>query len=211
MDMKPVTVLAAVEVKNNPNDIGPVYEKYMERLGWMMGVQDLYDPTEMATKHYRAGNFDRPFWHKDAKTGETFQFDKSSFRLFLPAQDSSKDEEDFKSSIMKRLYFVTKDQVLIGMGPALYRAVQHQAATNSAADISFDDAQFLDPVKAANAIWSYGQSLDAVAESVTQDILMRYRDLPEEFRNICVISRSRSNSPVPAAEEVDQHDTEESA
>jgi len=54
-------VLAVVEMKRNPDDVGDAFLSYQSSLSWLAGLKHLYDPAIWKTKAYPKGHFNRPF------------------------------------------------------------------------------------------------------------------------------------------------------
>lgn len=54
----PAEVLAVVEVKRNPNDLGHGFLRRQENLAWLRGDRDRYDPEALRTRTFPEGHFD---------------------------------------------------------------------------------------------------------------------------------------------------------
>jgi hypothetical protein len=71
-------VLAVVEVKRNPDDIGEAFVGYQKSLAWLAGLQSLYDPSAWRTKAYPTGHFHERLFLQDWN-GEGLIFTTESF------------------------------------------------------------------------------------------------------------------------------------
>jgi len=83
LDVKPkgtfCKVLAIIEVKRNPDDIGEAFAGYQQSLSWLSGIKEAYEPESWITKAYPNGHFSKPFmqdWN-----GESLIFTSESFEL----------------------------------------------------------------------------------------------------------------------------------
>ena len=56
-------MLAFIEVKRNPDDLGEAYCSYQPSLRWLCGLEEEYDPTDYVTKAYPTGHFDSNYYH----------------------------------------------------------------------------------------------------------------------------------------------------
>ena len=88
IDVKPkgtfVKVLAIIEVKRNPDDIGEAFAGYQQSLSWLSGIKQAYDPEVWKTKAYPNGHFNKPFMQDFY--GETLIFTSESFEFIKPRQ-----------------------------------------------------------------------------------------------------------------------------
>lgn len=98
----PVEVLAVVEAKHNPNDLGHGYTRRRSDLAWLTGE----DPTPRVTHHFPTGRFDRPAVH------EQYLFAPGSFQAAT-------------------LYFVTRMAPLTGLSGGAMARLRHRVATSS--------------------------------------------------------------------------------
>ncbi|MEM1009014.1 MAG: hypothetical protein AAGJ35_08400, partial [Myxococcota bacterium] len=123
---KPVKVLAVVEVKRDPNDIGHGFHQRQETLAWFRGDTQHYDPQEWRTKVYNTGHFDQPATHREHD--QTYLFQPESFGFF---------ERDVASQwYLKRLYFIAQKRRLQGLA-ASEKALLLQRVVNQM-DFSID-------------------------------------------------------------------------
>ncbi len=101
----PVEVLAVVEAKHNPNDLGHGFTRRQADLAWLAGNRAAYDPARHVTRHFPTGHFDRPAVH------EQYVFAPESFRG------------------PQKLYFVTRPAPLTGLSGAAMGRLRHRVAT----------------------------------------------------------------------------------
>ena len=112
-----VTVLAIVEVKRNPDDIGHAFVNYQAPLAWLTGQSDPSDTARWVCKTYPKGIFDRPFIQ--VHQGEPLVFTKDSFKKLTSRPITSIMPPDMQSSFeastgsklhfVDDLYFIVKD------------------------------------------------------------------------------------------------------
>lgn len=120
----PVEVLAVVEAKRNPNDLGHGFRGRQENLAWLTVAADQYDPAHYRTRRFPSGHFDRPAVHR--QDGDAFVLTRDSFRHFCPEPD--------EGVFLERLYFITRDGPLWGLATAALSRVAFRVAT----DVSWD-------------------------------------------------------------------------
>uniref|UniRef100_A0A6U4LM82 Uncharacterized protein n=2 Tax=Phaeomonas parva TaxID=124430 RepID=A0A6U4LM82_9STRA len=78
---EPVEVLAVVEVKRNPEDIGPAFSRYQQTLQWLAGARGAYDAETWRTKTHSTGHFEKTVKHVVSREEGTFvRFGPDSFR-----------------------------------------------------------------------------------------------------------------------------------
>jgi hypothetical protein len=120
-----VEVLALVEAKRNPNDVGKGFRIRQENLAWLTGERGGYDAAAYRTRTFPAGHFDRPAPH--AQGGRTYRFDAASFRRF---------ERDARTGrYLRGLCFVVKDRPLVGVGTPQLGRVMHRVASDPDFDL----------------------------------------------------------------------------
>ena len=105
----PVEVLAVVEAKHNPNDLGHGFTRRQADLAWLTGNRAAYDPARHVTRHFPTGHFDRPAVHE--QDGATYVFAPESFRGHI------------------KLFFVTRPAPLTGLSGAAMGRLRHRVAT----------------------------------------------------------------------------------
>ncbi len=101
----PVEVLAVVEAKHNPNDIGHGFSRRRADLDWLTGNRAAYDPATRITRHFPTGHFDRPALHER--------------HVFAPA-----------SFLRPSLFFVTRLAPLAGLSGGALARLRHRVATD---------------------------------------------------------------------------------
>ena len=102
----PVKVLAIVEAKHNPNDLGHGFTRRQADLAWLTGNRAAYDPARHVTRHFPTGHFDRPAVH--------------GRYVFAP--------ESFRGT--EKLFFVTRPAPLTGLSGAAMGRLRHRVATD---------------------------------------------------------------------------------
>lgn len=114
-----VTVLAIVEVKRNPDDIGSAFVNYQAPLAWLTGISDPSDSARWVTKSYPKGIFDRPFIQ--VHQGEPLVFTQESFKKLTPRKITSIMPVDmqnfFEASTGSKLHFVDDLFFVVKDGP----------------------------------------------------------------------------------------------
>lgn len=167
----PVEVLAIVEAKRNPNDVGHGFTRRQENLAWLGGHRGAYDPARHVTRHFPTGHFDRAAVHE--QDGERFAFDPTSFRRFPP---------DEKGLFLAGLYFVTRPAQLVALSGGALGRVRHRASTDERFDL--DNDAYLRELLA----WC-----GALAEPVeTPDVLWLYAADPGLTRHVLLIEKDRT-------------------
>jgi len=83
-----VCVLACVEAKSNPDDIGNAFLAYQSTLNWLTGMRHTYDSDDWKNGTYYQGHFsDRPYVHIDSlSNSEKFLITPESFRGIAEAR-----------------------------------------------------------------------------------------------------------------------------
>lgn len=166
--VSPVEVLAVVEAKRNPNDVGHGFARRQENLAWLAGDRAAYDPAQHVTRHFPAGHFDREVAHEEQ--GARFVFGPASFRRFA--------RED--GHFLAGLYFVTRPVPLAGLSGAALGRLRHRAATDER--FAPEDGAYLTELHA----WCR-----TLAEPIeTPDVLALYAAAPERARQILFLSYS---------------------
>eukprot|EP01094_Clydonella_sp_ATCC50884_P011888 TRINITY_DN2172_c3_g1_i2.p1 TRINITY_DN2172_c3_g1~~TRINITY_DN2172_c3_g1_i2.p1 ORF type:complete len:440 (+),score=132.02 TRINITY_DN2172_c3_g1_i2:934-2253(+) len=105
-----VEVLAVIEAKRNPDDIGYAFSTKQSMISWLCGDCTGYDPVVYRNKKYfPTGHFDRAAYHVDKVVGLRYGFTAHSFRFFHreraipPLQGGLKDSRERKGEGRKRL------------------------------------------------------------------------------------------------------------
>ena len=96
----PVTVVAIVEVKYNPNDVGASFQHHQRSIAWLCGQRDAYNPAKFTTATYPSGHFDRPV--SQVFGGRRFLFAPSSFEHFV--------RDDETQYYLENLYFAVRTE-----------------------------------------------------------------------------------------------------
>jgi len=73
-------VLALVECKRTPDDIGDAFVKYQHLLAWFMGDTLRYQPDVFKSSAFPNGHFDSRYHYKYDDV--TFEFSQQSFQHF---------------------------------------------------------------------------------------------------------------------------------
>jgi hypothetical protein len=171
----PVDVLAAVEVKRNPNDLAHGFCHRQEDLAWLTNEVGRYDPARYRTGYYRSGHFDRPAAHDEG--GETFRFDAGSFHRFRP--DLANGQR------LDRVYLITRPGILWGVSAAVLARIGHRIATDEGwqpdADASLRD------------LLRWCQDLAETIE--TPDVLRFYVSTPRCARQVLLCACGGFDSP----------------
>jgi hypothetical protein len=162
----PVEVLAVVEAKRSPNDVGHGFARRQENLAWLSGDRAAYDPARHVTRHFPTGHFDRPATHEEQ--GARFVFGPASFRRFQ--------RED--GHFLAGLYFVTRATPLAGLSGAALGRIRHRAATDER--FAPEDDAYL-----ANLL-AWCRTLAEPIE--TPDVLALYAAGPERARQILFLN-----------------------
>lgn len=162
----PVEVLAVVEAKRNPNDVGHGFARRQENLAWLAGDRAAYDPARHVTRHFPTGHFDREVAHEEQ--GARFVFGPASFRRF------GRENGHFLAG----LYFVTRAMPLAGLSGAALGRLRHRAATDER--FAPEDDAYLSELLA----WCR-----TLAEPIeTPDVLALYAAGPERARQILFLT-----------------------
>lgn len=106
-----VEVLAVVEVKRNPDDLGEAFSCYQPSLRWLCGLEEEYDPGDYRTKAYPRGHFDVDFYHTisggNGEKARTLVFNRASFK-YLRDMRVELSGKDGGSLFPSSLYFITR-------------------------------------------------------------------------------------------------------
>mmetsp|Transcript_20626 Transcript_20626/g.28401 ORF Transcript_20626/g.28401 Transcript_20626/m.28401 type:complete len:526 (-) Transcript_20626:58-1635(-) len=95
-------VLAAVEVKRNPDDLGEAFLSYQKALNWLAGHEQTYDPLTWMNRAYPTGHFkDRPFIHDH--DGERLVFTPESFSSLRTRSLSDMDNSGHSNATTDRI------------------------------------------------------------------------------------------------------------
>jgi len=113
-------VLALVEAKRNPNDLGHGFRRRQENLAWLTGDEAGYDPAAYRTRRFPSGHFDRAAVHE--RDGERHVLSRESFRRF--ARDPG------TGMFLDHLYLVTRPGAVWGLGAAALSRIAHRVATD---------------------------------------------------------------------------------
>lgn len=151
-----VEVRAIVEAKRNINDLVHGFRQRQENLAWFVRDESGYDARLYRTEIYAAGHFDQVMSHQEG--GETFRFDKSSFRRFEQATSNG-----FR---LGGLCFVTEERQLLGVTTAELGRILYRVAT----DWSFR----IDRPKILERFRNW--TLENVNKFQTRDVLKIYAD-----------------------------------
>jgi len=100
-----VEVLAIVECKRTPDDIGEAFSRYQRLLAWFRGETDRYNPKYFTSASHPRGHFDSTYHYKDGN--ETFAFDQSSFLRFARDQKTG--------HYLDGLVFATRPKTMTGL------------------------------------------------------------------------------------------------
>ncbi|MBV9772469.1 MAG: hypothetical protein JO040_00875 [Gemmatimonadetes bacterium] len=154
---EPVEVLALVEAKRNPDDLGHGFRRRQENLAWLTGSRDGYDPAAYRTRSFPRGHFDRPAVH--VQDGERHTLARESFCRF--ARDPA------TGFFLDRLYLVTRPGTLWGVGAAAMSRIAHRVATDERWEPESDAylrdllrwcLALADPLEAPDVLRLYGSS-----------------------------------------------------
>lgn len=131
--LRPVTVLAAVESKRNPNDLAHGLRQRKENLDWFLGRSERYDPEEYRTSFFTEGHFDRPAVH--VEDGRRYVFGRDSFAPFEedPFRDTS------GAHLPRALYLVSRPSTLWGIGSGGLARIGHRVSSDMGFDLSATD------------------------------------------------------------------------
>lgn len=164
---EPVRVLALVEAKRNPNDLGHGFRKRQANLAWLRGDRGRYDPDRFRNRHFPTGHFDRAAVHR--QDGAEFVFAPESFAGLEP--------DAATGLVLRGLYLVTRWGPLWGVsGPALAR-IQHRAATDPRWDLR-DDAYL-------EELFGWCRGLAEPPEA--PDVLRLYAERPEVAGHVLLL------------------------
>lgn len=118
-DGQPVEALAVVEVKRNINDLAHGFRLRQENLAWLTGDASGYDARLYRTQSFPTGHYDRAAIHTEQ--GETFRFDRRSFRHFRRGPASG--------LFLNRLAFITRSGTLWGVSSAALAQISARVAS----------------------------------------------------------------------------------
>lgn len=168
---EPVEVLALVEAKRNPNDLGHGFRRRQENLAWLRGDRDRYDPERFRNRHFPTGHFDRAAVHR--QDGAEFSLAASSFAGLQ--QDAA------TGLVLGGLYLVTRWSRLWGVSGAALARIQHRAATDPRWDL--EDESYLEELLR----WCRG-----LAESPeSPEIVRMYAERPEVAGHLLLLRSER--------------------
>jgi len=177
-----VIVLAIVEVKRNPDDIGHAFVNYQAPLAWLTGTSDPTDTARWICKTYPKGIFDRPFIQ--VHQNEPLVFTQDSFKklrsrpitsIMPPDMQSS-----FEASTGSKLHFVDDLYFIVKDGPIDCMISRSVATTLSL----IADCPELDATNAMNS--EMQQALESIrilvnsrypSQLTTFDLLKLYKQL----------------------------------
>ena len=114
---EPVIVLAIIEAKKNPNDLGTGFLRRQENISWCTQSPDGYVRSEYKNKHYPSGLFDTEVGHFDPVSKRSYRFSHRSFSLF---------QRHKTGYFLERLYFVCSAQPLIGISSKEHAILKHK-------------------------------------------------------------------------------------
>jgi hypothetical protein len=166
---EPVEVLAMVEAKRNPNDLGGGFRQRQLNLAWLTGDRSAYDPEETRTRTFPSGHFDRPVVHEEA--GESFTVGPASFARFRRDAETG--------FFLDGLYLITRPGRVIGASAAALARIRHRAASDDRFDL--EDASYL------AGLLGWCRSLAHAVEA--SDVLRAYAAPPARARQILFIGR----------------------
>jgi hypothetical protein len=166
-DEQPVEVLAVVEVKRNINDLAHGFQLRQENLAWLTGDASGYDPRQYRTRTFPSGHFDREAAHTEQ--GETFRFDRRSFRRF---------HRDATSHLfLDRLSFITRGGTMWGASSAALARISARVASDEA--WAPEDDAYLEKLLA----WCRSLAEDVEAP----DVLRLYTATPRRARQVLIV------------------------
>lgn len=111
-------VLALIECKRRPDDIGTAFEKYQRLILWLSGMRDAYDPTEWKNRQYRDGHFRGC---KDKKT--SLFLTEESFKWMQSCLN-----QEAGNVFLTPIVFITRPTDLSGLGSRDHVAMIEQCA-----------------------------------------------------------------------------------
>lgn len=149
-------VHAVVEAKSNINDLAHGFRVRQENLAWFVGDTRGFDPQLYRSDRYAGGRFGGSEIYHDEQ-GKRYQFDQASFDAFR--------ELDHESYRLRRLYFVTENRPLLGLGSGdLSRLMSRIATDYRMANLSSRTAlknlrewllEFVDPFQTSDVLKLY--------------------------------------------------------
>ena len=124
-------VVAMVEAKLNPNDLGGGFRQRQRNLAWLTGDLGAYDPERHRARRFPTGHFDREVVHE--QDGERFPLGPGSFSRFR--------RDPATGFFLDGLYFVTRAGTLLGASTGTLSRLRHRVATDER--FSLDDPEYL--------------------------------------------------------------------
>jgi hypothetical protein len=166
---QPAEVLAMIEVKRNPNDLGRGFRQRQEALAWLTRDAARYDPASRRTRGFPQGHFDR--WAVHRHEDGDVALGPGSFRFFR--------REPGDGPFLQRLYFVTRERPLWGVSAAALARIEARIAS----DLRFR------PESAAclRRLLRWCQALSRPPEA--PDVLRLYAEAPAHARQILLLGR----------------------
>jgi hypothetical protein len=169
----PVEVLALVEAKRNPNDLGHGFRRRQENLAWLRGDRQRYDAERFRNRHFPTGHFDRAAVHRQG--GEEFAIAAASFARLEP--------DPATGMVLRGLYLVTRWGALWGVSGAALARIQHRVATDPRWDP--DDAAYL------GELLRWCRGLAAPLEA--PDVVRLYAEREEVAGHVLLLRPERSS------------------
>lgn len=115
-----VEVLAVVEAKRNPNDLGHGFSMRQENIAWFVGDQSLHDCGLYRTSVFTEGAFVGEAIHREGQ--RDYVFSKASFARFR--------RDPVSGYYLEGLWFVTEARRLMGLDAGDYSRLTHRLATD---------------------------------------------------------------------------------
>ena len=163
--MKPVHVLALIEVKRNANDIVHGFEVRQENIAWATQDSQGFSKELYKTKVFQDGIFSKSVIH--VENGIEYIFSTESFQSFQRANNGY---------YMDHLFFITRFKRLLGMTNSEYQKIFYRLSTDYELNIhnEIDLMNFLNWCK------------DIVSEIQTKNILQLYANNEQWKKQIII-------------------------
>jgi hypothetical protein len=170
-------VLAIIEAKNNPNDIGRSFIHFQESLAFLTNSYEDFDQAKWKTKQFPKGDFTRPskpILHFETLDKNMYQIAPNAFEHFTKqslenCDDFISDQSVFKNASLyiDNIYFVTRRKWLNGFHSSKSSLFAKKLASNIDFEVdgAYDD-MFREEVEQSNDTLSTAQVLRLIQKYI---------------------------------------------